>query len=310
MSTIDVREIAPKDKHRFIFESFDKLPEGESLMLINDHDPKPLFYQFQEERPGQLEWEVMQAGPEVWQVRINKQPSTITVGEVVQQYTQAAAVFNKLKIDYCCGGKRSFEDACRKAGVEPEEVHKAIRQVQPEKQNLRVNNWSLSMLCDFIVNNHHAYIRSQGPEIHLLAEKVSKVHGKQHPELIDIYHDFIELHEELLQHTRKEEEKLFPLIKALDQKQVELSDIEIEELLKELDHEHEDAGAEIKRIRALAQDFKAPEGACQSYKMLYQELEAFEEDLYAHVHLENNILFPKFIQQLQLRQPDEVSLHE
>ncbi|MDF9801346.1 regulator of cell morphogenesis and NO signaling [Catalinimonas alkaloidigena] len=309
MSTIDVREIAPKDKHQFIFESFDKLPEGESLMLINDHDPKPLFYQFQEERPGQLQWKVLQAGPEVWQVQIHKQPAKITVGEVVQQYPQAAAVFHKLKIDYCCGGKRSFEDACRKAGVDPEEVNQAIRQVQPEKQNLRVSHWPLSMLCDFIVNNHHEYIRNQGPQIHLLAEKVSKVHGKEHPELIDIYHDFIELHEELLQHLHKEEDKLFPLIKAWDQQPVSISEAEIAELLKELNEEHEGAGDEMKRIRNLTNDYTLPEDACQSYKMLYQELAEFEEDLYAHVHLENNILFPKFIKQLQMSKPDTTSLH-
>lgn len=300
MSTIDVREIAPKDKHRFIFESFDKLSEGESLMLINDHDPKPLFYQFQEERPGQLQWKVLQAGPEVWRIKISKQSSTITVADVVQQYPQAVTVFNKLKIDYCCGGKRSFEDACRKAGVDPEEVHKAIRQVWTEKQNLRVDKWPLSMLCDFIVNNHHEYIRNQGPQIHLLADKVSKVHGKQYPELIDIYHDFIELHEELLKHLLKEEEKLFPLIKALDQQYLNSTEAEVAHLLKELIEEHEDAGDEMKRIRNLTNDYTLPDDACQSYKMLYQELAEFEEDLYAHVHLENNILFPKFIKQLHI----------
>ncbi|MEK6481343.1 iron-sulfur cluster repair di-iron protein [Catalinimonas sp. 4WD22] len=309
MSTIDVREIAPKDKHQFIFETFDKLSEGESLILVNDHDPKPLFYQFQEERPGQLQWKVLEAGPEIWRVQIAKQPSSVSVGEVVNQYPQAAAVFNRLKIDYCCQGKRSFDAACREAGVDPEEVNKAIRQVQPEKQNLRVNDWSLSMLCDFIVNNHHAYIRKKGPEVHLLAEKVSKVHGKQHPELIDIYHDFIELHEELLQHTRKEEEKLFPLIKALDQQALNITEAEIDNLLKELNEEHEDAGDEMKRIRSLTNDYETPDDACQSYKMLYQELAEFEEDLYAHVHLENNILFPKFIQQLQMSLPNASSLH-
>jgi regulator of cell morphogenesis and NO signaling len=299
MSTLDVRNIPPQEKHPTIFRMFDALSEGDRLTIINDHDLRPLMYQFKAERPDLFRWEPVASGPELWRVDIHKEQQHLSLGEMVQLYPQAASVFNRLKIDYCCQGKRKFAEACKEAGLDPVEVRKEVMEQPAEKKSLRVDDCPLPVLCDFIVSNHHTYVRTAGAEIHQLAEKVGKVHGEHHPELIKIYHEFIELHGELLHHLQKEEELLFPLIKKMDAGGTDMADVAPEELFRELEEEHEDAGTEMKRIRKITHDYQPPEDACQSYRLLFRELQAFEEDLYRHVYLENHILMPRFRKQLE-----------
>jgi regulator of cell morphogenesis and NO signaling len=180
--------------------------------------------------------------------------------------------------------------------------------VEEELQNAEVaaftrplpyNDWSLSFLADYIVNTHHSYVSKSLPELRTYATKVAKVHGAHHPELIPVRQLVEDINEELTGHMVKEENILFPFIKQLEAaksngKKVEPSGFgTVENPINMMEHEHEAVGKNLEKIRVLTNNYALPEDACASYKLLFKMLEEFESDLFIHIHLENNILFPK-----------------
>lgn len=291
MKTIDVREIAPKNRHSLVFESFEALKENEVMHVLTDHDPKPLFYQFDAERKGQFSWKDIHRGPDVWEFSVTRVEHSPTVEEITRTYPGAMAVFNREQIDYCCHGDQPFDQAARSAGYSPEELIRQIESAPASEERLNYEFWSASMLCDFIEMNHHNYIRHQLPRIREIAEKVLNAHGQTHPWLVRLNKRLQLLEKELMEHLQKEERDLFPKVResegsGQDSKQQT-------ELLAELRNEHEDAGNLMKEIRKLTGNYTPPADGCHSFRQLCAWLEDFEKDLYAHVHLENNVLFRK-----------------
>ena len=293
---LDVRLLPHQGKHMHIFEQLENLQTGEDLILINDHDPKPLYYQMQHLYPDVFGWTYLQQGEgDVWKVRIFHNPRfNKTVREVVLQYPTSVGIFKKYRIDYCCKGNVPFLEACAKKGLDGAKV---LEEIQLEggqgggSYALRFQDWKLAALCDFIENNHHSYVRKNIPQIAQLVDKVTKVHYTEHPFLLNINHAFFRLSEELMSHLEKEEEQYFPLIKEYE-RTGELPDGGA--ALKEvLEHEHVEAGKLLEEIRALCDNYQPPQGACASFELTYKLLKEFEEDLHQHIHLENNILFPK-----------------
>jgi regulator of cell morphogenesis and NO signaling len=299
INLLDVRKIEPKEKHPSIFHAFDKLETGEILTILNDHDPLPLYYQFKAERPEQFTWKYILEGPEEWEVAITKTKSVtgLTVGEIVRDNPAAASIFKKFKIDYCCHGKRPLESACEKAGVNSKEVLRLIEEAtSAPNTTLRVQNWPLDALVDYIINNHHSYVRSSIIDIKALLDKVAKVHGAGNFELFSIRQHFIELANEMESHMMKEEQVLFPVIKDLVQNRKHGGPCNfgsIDNPIAVMEMEHEDAGNLLEMIKKESDNFTPPAYACTSYKLVYKMLKDFEDDLHQHIHLENNILFPK-----------------
>lgn len=222
----------------------------------------------------------------------------VSVAEVVLQNTQATRVLNKYNIDFCCGGDRSFAKACNKAGVDPQHVWNEIQETQPVAEQLRMENWSPILLADYIVGNHHSYVRQVTPELKELLDKVCSVHGEDFIEINSIREDFEDLAEELYEHMLKEEQVLFPAIKRLFDTQrvpAALNPIaaNIQTPIDVMEEEHRRAGDLLKSIRKLTNNFTPPASACPTFRLTYKRLEEFEEDLMKHIHLENNILFKK-----------------
>ncbi|MBO6795306.1 MAG: iron-sulfur cluster repair di-iron protein [Balneolaceae bacterium] len=220
------------------------------------------------------------------------------IGEIVAEDYRTAFIFKNFGIEYCCGGKKSLAQACASRSVDLEEVLKQIEsatQHRPEEN--RFNEWSASFLIDYIINNHHVYVKEKLPFLMFLAGKVARVHGYEHPELIKMNRLVQELNSEMMNHMSKEEGSSFPLIKKLETngKIEEKNDL----LIAELEDEHEAAGAIMEELRSLSNQFQFPEGACSSYQIYFKTLNEFEEDLHKHVHLENNVLFTKVEQLLQ-----------
>lgn len=228
-----------------------------------------------------------------------------TVGQIVANDYRTAQVFRKFGLDFCCGGDKTIEEAAENKNINPTEVRKALQKISADDTSQEnYNSWSLNFLTGHIVNAHHKYTRNKMPEIEAYAKKVAKVHGKDHPELHKICQKVINLHSDLIEHLDKEEEVLFPYIKRL----VEISDSKGEVISGDdsfskaadpvamMEDEHEEAGEAMARIRQLSNDFRPPEDACTTYELLFQNLEYFEKDLHKHVHLENNILFPKALE--------------
>lgn len=214
------------------------------------------------------------------------------VGEIVAEDYRTAQVLRSYGLDFCCGGGRTLEKACSSKKIELEQVVAEIEALDlMDNTEDNYNEWSLDFLTDYIVNNHHSFVRKMLPEISFYAEKVARVHGERDPELYDILQNVNLLRSEMLGHLRKEEEELFPQIKELvTQKKTGSVKSAIVEALEE---EHDKAGDLMARIEELTNGFNPPSNACASYRVLFQNLEGFQQDLHKHVHLENNILFPK-----------------
>jgi regulator of cell morphogenesis and NO signaling len=218
-----------------------------------------------------------------------------TVGQIVAEDYRAAQVFRAYGLDFCCGGKVSLEKACTKKGLDLSKIENDLNALDLDTgENHNYNDWTLDFLVDYIVNNHHSFVRKMLPEIDFYAEKVARVHGQRDPELLDILQNVRLLRNEMLGHLQKEEEELFPQIKELVKEQKKGSVKEV--IVEALEDEHEKAGDLMARIEVLTKGFNPPENACASYRVLFQNLEGFQQDLHKHVHLENNILFPKALE--------------
>ncbi len=229
---------------------------------------------------------------------------TLTVGELVAQDYRWASVFKKHGIDFCCGGGKTINAACKKKGINAAELEAQFYATEQQAQsagNVNPSGWELDFLADFIVNVHHRYVRENAPLIQEFIRKVARVHGHAQPETVQIAGLFDELAAEMAAHMAKEEEVLFPHVKKLAAAAREGGVPEqpgfgtVRNPVQAMEDEHERAGALMAQIRALSSDFTPPEYACNTYRVAYAKLHEFEEDLHRHVHLENNILFPKTI---------------
>jgi regulator of cell morphogenesis and NO signaling len=220
-----------------------------------------------------------------------------TVAQLAISHPGALVVFTKYNIDYCCGGHRSIEDACRRIGLDPEKIKAEILQSSAgdPAQTIRPENWRSSLLVDYIVQNHHSYVKKAIPEIQAFLDKVCDAHGNDCTELLLIRENFLDLAEELTSHMEKEERVLFPAIKRLgaqnDADHPLASTLQVP--IGAMEHEHVLAGDLVKEIRASSNNYTPPDFACPTFRITYKKLQEFDNDLMRHIHLENNILFER-----------------
>jgi regulator of cell morphogenesis and NO signaling len=228
-------------------------------------------------------------------LHIQNEAVDATVAQLAISQPAALSVFEKYNIDYCCGGHQTLEEACMKKGLDPTKIRQEIYQVQSGEYTVRPESWSSSLLVDFIIQNHHYYVAEAIPEIKMFLDKVCNVHVNDSPELLAIREDFIDLSEELTSHMQKEEFVLFPAIKALDSQNNADHPLSsaIQSPISAMEHEHMVAGDLIKHIRLLSNDYTPPDFACPTFRITYQKLREFDNDLMRHIHLENNILFER-----------------
>ncbi|WP_339660273.1 iron-sulfur cluster repair di-iron protein [uncultured Polaribacter sp.] len=225
-----------------------------------------------------------------------------TVAEIVTQNIKTADVFKKHGIDFCCGGGISIEKACKKHNVSFEEMEKELLNINnPTSNAYNYDAWKLDFLVDHIENIHHNYVTENTPIVLQYAAKVAKVHGHHYTEVLEINRLFNEVAQELAAHLKKEELILFPFIKQLvkvDKEGIKVKTPHfgtVNNPITMMEEEHENAGDILKEIKQLSNNYSPPNGACNTFKALYAKLEEFEQDLHQHIHLENNILFPKAI---------------
>jgi regulator of cell morphogenesis and NO signaling len=225
-----------------------------------------------------------------------------TLAEIVTDNIRSAIVFEEYGLDFCCKGNRLLKDACTDKNIDVQKVVDSLTNLSGnDNDNENPKEWQLDFLVDYIINNHHQYVRRMIPVISLHADKVASVHGKKHPETIQIADLFLAVREELEAHMMKEERILFPQIKQMVLNKRENSQLlpppfgTIQNPIRMMEYEHTSAGDALSQIRELSNNYAHPEDACSTFKALYSELKEFEEDLHKHIHLENNILFPKSI---------------
>lgn len=228
-----------------------------------------------------------------------------TVREIARENPSATRVFERFGIDYCCGGNQTLEHACDKSGVSIGEVlDSLVMEEQAARAAGPTRDWQnepLGELIAYIKNTHHKYTREESIRLAALLQKVCSVHGKIHPELLGIRDTFSSLSQELMTHLMKEEAVLFPYIERMEEASIQNERVlpapfgSVQNPVAMMEHDHDSAGAALRSIRKASSDFAPPADACVSYQTLYQALATFEADLHQHIHLENNILFPRAI---------------
>ena len=226
-----------------------------------------------------------------------------TIGDFVAEDFRAAQVFRKYKIDFCCKGNRTVEEACENKKVSPEEIYKDLDVVVHQKSgDVDFNSWPLDLLADYIEKTHHRYVEENSVVLIQYLNKLCKVHGERHPELFEIYELFRGSAQDLAAHMKKEELLLFPFIKKMVAAKQKGDTFDkphfgsVENPVSMMKHEHTVEGERFVKIAELTNNYKSPEDACGTYQVAFKMLEDFEKDLHTHIHLENNILFPKAIE--------------
>ena len=226
------------------------------------------------------------------------------VKDIALANPEARQILEDAGVDYCCGGGKSLHDACAHAEVSAEQILKRLREnsklVRPDEKA-----WTSAPLGDLtrhIREKHHRYVREAIGRIKTLLEKVKAKHGKNHPEIAEVQRLFTEVGQEMTMHMQKEEQILFPYIDAVERSKTGNGSLEplffqtVKNPIHAMMKEHDSAGDLVKQIRKVSGDYIPPSDACTSYKALYQDLHEFEADIHQHVHLENNILFPRAVE--------------
>ncbi len=224
-----------------------------------------------------------------------------TVGELVRAVPSRARVFESMKIDYCCGGKIVLADVCAKKKIAPDDLLAKLQESDAAggaQAVVDADSMTLTQLADHVEQTHHAFLREELPRLDFMTDKVARVHGDHEPRLAAVRKAFVAFKNELEPHMMKEEQVLFPLIRQLESSadRPESHCGSIANPIRQMEHEHDQAGDELAIIREATDDFVPPEWACNTYRAMLDLLERLEADTHQHVHKENNVLFPKALQ--------------
>ena len=226
-----------------------------------------------------------------------------TIGEIVADDFRTAAIFKKYGIDFCCRGGRTIEEACEKKKESEKKLIEELAALPSGKEEMvDVSGWPLDLLANYIVKIHHEYVREKTPILLQFLDKICKVHGERHPELFEIKDLFTESAHDLAEHFQKEERVLFPFIEKLVKASQTGEPLEpthfgtVENPIEMMKHDHTVEGDRFAKIAELTQGYNPPADACNTYQVTFSMLEEFENDLHRHIHLENNVLFPKAIE--------------
>jgi regulator of cell morphogenesis and NO signaling len=222
-----------------------------------------------------------------------------TLASIVTQHHQTVPVLEKYHLDFCCKGKRTLVEACTEKGLPVDEVLRELEVSSHTKEDINIpfSEMNAEQLVRHILLHHHFYVRQSMPTIEEHIIKVASKHGDRFPYMKDVLQLFTYLKNEMYLHMQKEEVVLFPRIKEIESffrygQKKNVNPVYINGPISVMENEHDEAGAEMELIRVLTNNYTPPDGACTTFKVVLEELKAFEEDLHEHVHLENNLLFP------------------
>lgn len=223
-----------------------------------------------------------------------------TVGQMVADRPARSQVFERLGIDYCCGGRKSLSASCAERGLSTDAVLKALADADRNAPAADTDpaRMGISELCDHVEEVHHAYLREALPRLMMLTDKVANAHGDRDPNLVAVRDLFIDFRAELEAHMMKEEMILFPLCRQMEAAggPVRAHCGSVANPIRVMFAEHDDAGEAMEKFRAWTGGYTAPDGACNTYRAMLDALATLEADMHQHVHKENNILFPRAIE--------------
>lgn len=226
------------------------------------------------------------------------------IGELVANDYRTASIFKKYNIDFCCQGNRTINDACQSKDIDEKLVVSDLNELLQSTSDVATDfqSWPLDLLAEYIEKKHHRYVETKTLEIKPYLEKICRVHGERHPELLEISEHFNATAGELAMHMKKEELLVFPFIKRMIRAEKEGTELvaskagSIKNLIDSMMDDHATEGERFRKIDELSNNYTPPEDGCNTYRVTFALLQEFEQDLHMHIHLENNILFPKAIE--------------
>ncbi len=227
--------------------------------------------------------------------------SETAVGELVRQRPARSRVFERYGVDYCCGGKITLDQACKKKHISLEDVCKDLAECEENEDRVQgtidADAMSLTELADHIEKTHHAYLREELPRLDWMTEKVARVHGDHDARLHDLRRAFVAFRAEVEPHTMKEDRVLFPIIRQLEASDgpQEFHCGSVANPIRQMELEHDDAGEQLAVMHEASDGYTPPEWACNTYRAMLSSLAELESDMHQHIHKENNVLFPKAI---------------
>ncbi len=294
---IDVGQLDKSIRKDALVQSFKSLPEGDTMILRHNYDPLPLKNVFSTLFTGKFLWEYRKSGPDEWEIAVQKIfREDYIVNELIVEYPQSIHVFEKYKVEYYLNGNELLKE-CLPTKYKIREVLGEIFEGDYTYQKFtisRFQNWSLDLIVEYILQNHHSYVYQVVPEIEKLAGKVAIQHGKDQPEFQLFIKRFKEFKEDLYDHMKEEETIVFPCFKELAKNQKNIG--QIEDDINWMKEDHFLVSDSLRNLRSICNQYSDSRLMLPAYPVLVEEMQKLEQDFHLHLHIENNILFPKVLQ--------------
>ena len=244
---------------------------------------------------------------------LNQTLESKTIARIVAEDFRTVQVFEEFGLDFCCKGKRQLNLACSEKGISISDVLKKLESLNNEPDNTqRYGDWNTDFLIDYIIQQHHSFVKTMIPMIQTHLQKVVNAHSAKHPEESIIQDLFVDMSNELISHLTQEETVVFPMLKKIVSNLVlsqneQTTEQDFVKFIENLEKEHLNVGKILEEIQLLTNEFTPPPGACTTFRVLYQELQAFQADMFRHIHLENNIVFPKIMEMVAISKSNSIS---
>ncbi len=296
---LDARHLAVWERNDKVLIEFNRLPAGESLTVIHHQDLQSLFYRLLAERSGEFAWENQECGPALWQASITRRPFvSLTVGEVIREKPQARLLLETAQVDIVEVVDEPFDKVCREQRLSEDEVQAQLNASAPmEKNQVRAEDWPLSLLLDYIIYNHHGYIYRIAPQIKKLLARLTLTEGSQSTDFFIMKKYFELMTEELFIHLQKEEYIFFPIIRALiragEKEILPRVSLRLGDPAVAMEEEDQAISVFMANIRRVTDNYTLPAKASDAEWLLLTLLREFEVDLDQHMYLESKVLFNK-----------------
>ncbi len=292
---IDIDKLDNSIQKKVIFSAFDKLREGGQITIKANYDPISIKKVFEQTRPGFFRWNYIKKDAPKWEIKITKHGSSrLTINEIIGLYPGSIPVFEKYRISYFLKGQDYLSDISGHLNMkESKLIAEIVATAGSSYPEMRFKDWNIPFIVDFIITNHHTYLRETLKEVSVLINHVVTSHIDDYPEIIPIKTKFNELTKDLLIHVREEEESIFPAIihffNTPHKNDTMISDMRYS--INWLREDHISTGTDMKCLRDLSNNYIPPANACAAICLLFEEMLKFEKDQHFHIHLENNVLF-------------------
>ena len=294
---INLDKLDKSIRDKVVLNTFDKLRTGGQLTLLSSYDPITIKKVFEKKRPGYFHWNYFKKMPGEQEIRITKHGSSrLTINEIIGLYPGAVSVFEKHCIPYYLKGNTYLSDVARFRGLKEQKlIAEIVETSESSYPVMRFRSWDIPLIIDYILDNHHVYLRETLKDIRALIANVAAIHRQDHPEILSVKNKFEELAEALPVHLNEEEEMVFPAIlefyRAVENGSRVINDIDMKYSINWLKEDHIIMATDLKCLRDLCNNYIPPSNACPAYCFLYEELLKFEKDQHFHIYLENNVLF-------------------